>query len=103
MYCNNCGKVIQDDANLCAYCGKRLRPTACEKHLMRSRSQRKIAGVCAGFASYFELDMTLMRIVWLVVAIMTGFGFIAYLIAWIVMPEEPLQPTVSVTSQQVAT
>jgi phage shock protein C len=51
---------------------------------------RKISGVCAGMGEYFDLDVVLVRLVWLVVAIMTGVGFVAYLIAWIVMPEEPL-------------
>jgi phage shock protein C len=51
---------------------------------------RKIAGVCQGFAEYFDIDVTLVRVVWLITAFMTGFGFLAYVIAWIVMPEEPL-------------
>jgi phage shock protein C len=103
MYCNNCGKVIQDDANLCAYCGKHVRPGFHEKHLMRSRTDRKIAGVCGGFADYLDLDVTLVRVVWLIVAVMTGFGFIAYLIAWIVMPEEPTPLPVPAAGQQAAT
>jgi phage shock protein C len=51
---------------------------------------RKVAGVCLGFSEYFDIDVTLVRIVWLVTAIMTGVLFIPYIIAWIVMPEEPL-------------
>ena len=90
MYCNYCGKVIQDDANVCAYCGIRVGGVAARKRLMRPRVGRKVSGVCAGMGEYFDLDVVLVRLVWLVVAIMTGVGFLAYLIAWIVIPEEPV-------------
>ena len=89
MYCNYCGKVIQDDANHCAYCGKRVGSVIARKRLIRPRSDRRIAGVCAGVAEYFDLDVTLVRVVWLVTAVMTGIGLLSYPIAWIVMPEEP--------------
>jgi len=90
MYCNYCGKVIPDDANLCSYCGKRVAGVIARKKLVRPRNGRKIAGVCLGFAEYFDLDVTLVRIVWAVCAIGGGFGVVAYFAAWIVMPEEPL-------------
>ena len=90
MYCNYCGKVIQDDANVCAYCGTRVGSVLARKRLIRPRSGRKIAGVCAGVAEYFDLDVTLVRVLWLIVSFMTGVGLLAYPIAWIVMPEEPL-------------
>jgi phage shock protein C len=49
---------------------------------------KKIGGVCAGFARYFDMDVSIMRILWLVLAIFTGVGFIAYLVAWVAMPGE---------------
>jgi phage shock protein C len=90
MYCNYCGKVIQDDAVHCAYCGTRAGGSMARKRLMRPRADRKIAGVCAGFAEYFDLDVSLVRVVWLIILVMGGVGLLPYIIAWIVMPEEPL-------------
>jgi phage shock protein C len=90
MYCNHCGKNIQEDANVCAYCGSSVGYRAVPRRLVRPRAGRKIAGVCAGFANYFDLDPILVRLVWLVVVIFGGTGLLAYIIGWIVMPEEPL-------------
>jgi phage shock protein PspC (stress-responsive transcriptional regulator) len=89
MYCNYCGKVIPDDAQLCAYCGKRVAGVPTRERLMRPRKGRKIAGVCMGFAEYFDVDVTLVRVVWVVCSVFAAFGIVAYAAAWIVMPEEP--------------
>ena len=76
MYCNYCGKSIQDDANICAYCGTRVGGLISRKRLVRPREGRKVAGVCMGMAEYFDLDVTLVRVVWLIMAFMTGVGFL---------------------------
>jgi phage shock protein C len=91
MYCNACGKAIADDARFCAYCGTVLGQPPAPKKLMRSRSDRKIAGVCAGMAHYLDLDVTLVRLVWVMVTILAGIfpGVVVYFLAWIVIPEEP--------------
>ena len=89
MYCNYCGKSIQDDANVCAYCGTRVGAVIARKRLVRPREGRKIAGVCLGIAEYFDLDPTLIRLIWLVLIFGAGTGLLGYIIGWIVMPEEP--------------
>jgi phage shock protein C len=101
MYCNYCGKVIQDDARVCAYCGIRVGASMARTRLVRPRLGRKIAGVCLGFSEYFDIDVTVVRLVWLITAIMTGVGVIPYIIAWIVMPEEPLLLTAPVNAQPI--
>jgi len=101
MYCNYCGKVIQDDVNVCAYCGIRVGAVTARKRLVRPRADRKIAGVCAGFAEYFDVDVTLVRLVWLFIVLVGGTGLLAYVIAWIVMPEEPLRLPAPVGAQPV--
>jgi phage shock protein C len=92
MYCNFCGKVIQDDANVCAYCGKRVAGNVSHRRLVRPRAGRKIAGICRGFSQYFDIDVALVRVIWLVCAFF-GWGLLAYGVAWIAIEEEPLMLT----------
>lgn len=60
------------------------------KQLVRSKQDRILAGVAAGFAHYFNVDVAMTRIVWALVITFTGFfpGFVAYIICWAIMPEE---------------
>jgi phage shock protein C len=68
--------------------------------LSRPVRDAKIAGVCAGFAKHFGLDVTLVRIIWLILSVwpLPFFGVIAYIVAWIVMPKD--QDPVASTSLQ---
>jgi phage shock protein PspC (stress-responsive transcriptional regulator) len=59
------------------------------KRLYRSRGDRKIAGVCGGIAKYLGIDPVIPRIVWVVLALAAGTGFLAYLVCWLVIPQEP--------------
>ena len=59
---------------------------AAPRRLMRSASNRKIAGVCAGLANYFDVDATLVRIFWIIAALVFGTGFLLYIIMWFIMP-----------------
>lgn len=58
------------------------------KQLYRSVKDRKIAGVAGGIGEYLEIDPAIVRLVWLLAILFGGAGFLAYLIAWIVIPEE---------------
>ncbi len=59
------------------------------KVLVRSQKGRMVAGICAGAADYFGIDVTLVRVIVAVVSIITGgAGVLAYLAAWVIIPEE---------------
>jgi len=98
MYCNACGKAIAEDDRVCSQCGKLVGVPTTPKKLMRVRAEKKIAGVCAGMAQYFNLDVTLVRILWLMLAFIGGWGILGYFIAWIVMPEAPLAQAATATA-----
>lgn len=61
------------------------------KRLYRSRSDRMVAGICAGLAHYANLDPTVMRVIFVLTTLATGLaaGIIAYIALWVVIPEEP--------------
>src|SRR5258707_306897 len=98
MNCVNCPKDIAVCSQVCYHCGAQqpanagpgLSPaTGGKKKLMRSSTDKKIAGVCAGLADYFDLDPTIVRVVWLLAVLLAGTGCLAYLILWIVLPLAP--------------
>ena len=60
-----------------------------EKKLYRSRTDKKICGVCAGLAKYLNMDVTIMRLLVVLLTLFVGGGLIAYIICALVMPEEP--------------
>jgi phage shock protein C len=68
--------------------------------LMRSKDDRVIAGVAGGLAQYFNLDPTLVRVAWVVAVVFGGFGFLAYVILWIVLPEGEQEPSAVTVAEE---
>jgi phage shock protein PspC (stress-responsive transcriptional regulator) len=97
MFCTQCGLELQPQDRYCSQCGRETGagspwPSKHASQLMLAREGKKIGGVCAGFARYLDVDVTLVRIVWLVLCFVPpGAGVIGYLFAWLVMPKESSQ------------
>ena len=93
MNCAHCAREIGDDAAYCAYCGAAQgedTQTTATTRLERSSTDRQVAGVCGGLAVYLGVDPALVRILWVVLSIVPGailFGVLAYLAAWLLIPE----------------
>ena len=105
MLCTNCQKEIVDGSNFCYNCGAKLNAGAPPpayaapapvKRLMRSSRDKKIGGVCAGLADYFDLDPTIVRIVWLLAIFFAGTGLLVYLVLWIALPLAPIDAPIGV-------
>ena len=62
------------------------------RKLYRSQTQRMIAGVCGGLAEYFNVDATLMRVVFLLLAVFGGSGIVIYIVMWIIVPDASKAP-----------
>jgi len=108
MFCTRCGVSLDESTKFCSQCGA---PTAQApsatvpprtERLTRPAEDQKIAGVCAGFARYFGVDVTLVRILWIVLVIwpIPLIGIIGYIVAWIVMPVSYAAPKVAVEPVQ---
>ena len=94
MHCARCAREIGDDSAYCAYCGAAQRSEGDEttriRRLERSVADRQITGVCGGLGVYLGLDSTLVRVLWIVLSVVPGailFGLVAYLAAWLLIPE----------------
>jgi phage shock protein PspC (stress-responsive transcriptional regulator) len=60
------------------------------KILYRSRTDRMIGGVASGLAKYFNIDPTIIRVLFVLTVLLGGGGILAYIILWIIVPEEPI-------------
>src|SRR5713101_9254078 len=98
MTCPNCQKDIMAGSAFCYSCGAKQPgsgsgavppPASAPKKLMRSITDKKIAGVCGGLAEYFDVDPTVIRLVWVLLFFFGGTGGLAYIILWIVLPVAP--------------
>ena len=59
-----------------------------QRKLLRPRDGAMIGGVCAAFARFFGVDVTLIRVLWVLAVCLAGTGLLAYLICWVVIPRE---------------
>jgi phage shock protein C len=98
MNCPNCQKEIAVGSKFCYSCGAKQPEGAApsvppghvpRRRFVRSTNDRKIAGVCAGVADYFDMDPTIVRVVWLLATLIPGPNILAYIIMWIAVPEGP--------------
>ena len=62
---------------------------AATRKLYRSKTNRQLAGVCGGLAEHFNLDATLIRVLFVLLAVLGGSGVVLYIALWIIVPREP--------------
>jgi phage shock protein C len=98
-YCAGCGASLSSGARFCSTCGRAVTepgPVAGggsahpPNPLIRPFAGRKLAGVCQGLANQYGWDVTLIRVIAVLLAVFTfPVGLIAYLLFWLIVPEEP--------------
>ena len=101
MICPKCQKEIADGSNYCYFCGEytgraaqasagpapNAQASGQPRRLVRSLTDRKLGGVCAGLAAYLDMDVAIVRVLAVVSIVFYGVGLFAYLVAWMVIPE----------------
>ncbi|MDE1161785.1 MAG: PspC domain-containing protein [Acidobacteriaceae bacterium] len=91
MNCTNCGKAIEPGARFCSGCGAAVSSAAYEygprpSRFVRPREGRMVAGVCAGLAMHYGIDVAIVRLIVALSILFAGVPIIAYIVAWVVMP-----------------
>src|SRR5258708_13224614 len=101
MVCTNCQKEIADGSNFCYNCGAKQStagtaanavPCPPRRRLVPSTTDKKIAGVAAALADYFDLDPTIIRLVWLLAFFCRRPAPLPHLLLWLALPPPPPEP-----------
>ncbi len=96
VFCSSCGTTMNTEARFCSACGAQMsmgNPPiyTAQTRLIRPRAGRMVAGVCQGLANNYAWDVTWVRVITVLLSIFGGgAGIVAYVVFWVVMPEEPL-------------
>jgi len=112
--CAKCQRELEAESSYCRFCGTAVHSTGTARRFVRLKNEGKVAGICAGLAAYFDADVTIVRLVWVILSVIPGVligGLIAYIVAWILTPvatvdEQPVivgkRLTRSDTNKQIA-
>jgi phage shock protein C len=87
--CLKCQREIEAESSYCRFCGAAVRSAVSPRRFVRLPDDGKVAGVCSGLAAYFDADVTLVRLVWVILSIIPGVfigGIVAYIAAWMLTP-----------------
>jgi len=99
MFCTECGCELRGEDRFCSRCGRRTAVAGPDpgpaRRLMLDKRNKKVAGVCSGLARYLDADVTLVRIVWLILLLGFGVGLLGYIAAWIIMPSDHGDPALA--------
>jgi phage shock protein C len=89
LTCARCFKGIEDGSSFCRFCGAAVGTTPRARRIAKIPEEGRIGGVCAGLATYFDCDVTLIRLAWVILSIVPGLlfgGALVYAICWILLP-----------------
>ena len=89
MTCTRCLHDLEDGSAFCRHCGAAVGRTPQAPRLVRFPQEGQLGGVCAGIASYFDADVTLVRLAWVLFSIVPGLllgGVIVYAACWVLLP-----------------
>lgn len=98
MFCERCGFEIEEDDRFCRKCGRAVDGAAADEGqrlCTRKRKDRMLAGVCSGCASYFGKNLTAIRVIWAIAALIPPIfpGVVAYLVCWLLLPVDESEDT----------
>jgi phage shock protein PspC (stress-responsive transcriptional regulator) len=89
MNCARCLRDLDDGSAFCRFCGAAANAPPQSKRLVRVPDEGRLGGVCAGLATYFDADVTLVRLAWIILSVAPGLlvgGLIAYVACWALLP-----------------
>ncbi len=97
MFCTKCGSELRSNDKFCSECATPsakfpIAPRTGAERLSRPLHDRKLAGVCAGLARYLSVDVTLVRVIAVILLFwpVPLMASVAYLVAWAIVPQDPL-------------